>query len=320
MYNEKMLSALKNADNFLLCAHIFPDGDAIGSLLAAGRLLRRMGKKCTMVSPDGVPDKFRCLPDSELVVKTADIAGLHFDAALALDIADEKRMGDVWPVFSEIQETFLIDHHPTNPGYAAHCLIDGEAAATGELICALWEAMGEKLDREAAMQLYCAINLDTGNFSFSSVRAYTFACMEKLMDAGLDISASARQLFMTKSRAHVAALGKALSSMQYFADGQAACMALSKADKETCNASDPDLGGIVNYALYQDGVKMCFMADECDKGWKVSLRALPGYDVAAIAVPLGGGGHKLAAGVTIAGDYAVIEAQLKKAVEAALKA
>ncbi len=41
-----MLSALKNADNFMLCAHINPDGDAIGSMggscaaaadLAAGR-------------------------------------------------------------------------------------------------------------------------------------------------------------------------------------------------------------------------------------------------------------------------------------------
>ena len=50
-----MLSALKNADNFMLCAHINPDGDAIGSMLAAGRLLRRLGKKALMVTPDAVP-------------------------------------------------------------------------------------------------------------------------------------------------------------------------------------------------------------------------------------------------------------------------
>ena len=157
---------------------------------------------------------------------------------------------------------------------------------------------------------------DSGNFCFNSVRAYTFACMEKLMNAGLDLAFAARRLFLTKSRAHIAALGKAIGSMVYFADGQATCMHLSAQDKADCGAQDADLGGIVNYALYMDGVRMCFRADEDAQGnGKYSLRALPGEDVSDIARSFGGGGHALASGCTIAGPYADSSRAMMNAME-----
>ena len=58
----------------------------------------------------------------------------------------------------------------------------------------------------------------------------------------------------------IAALGKAIGSMVYFADGQATCMHLSAQDKVDCGAQDADLGGIVNYALYMDGVQSGYKA------------------------------------------------------------
>ena len=114
----------------------------------------------------------------------------------------------------------------------------------------------------------------------------------------------------------IAALGKAIGSMVYFADGQATCMHLSAQDKVDCGAQDADLGGIVNYALYMDGVRMCFMADEDVQGnWKYSLRALPGEDVSDIARSFGGGGHALASGCTIAGPYADSSRAMMNAME-----
>lgn len=305
LYTEKVLSALKNADNFMICAHVYPDGDAIGSLLALGRLLEKLGKTVTLVSADCVPKDLLCLPDAARVATPDQARNCAFGMAIAVDVSDEKRMGAAAELFFSAPQTLLIDHHATNTRFAQMNVVDGQAAATAELIVMLYDALNVSLDADAAFQLYCAIQSDSGNFCFSSVRAYTFACMEKLMLAGLDLAAAARQLFMTKSRAHIAALGKAINSMAYFADGQAACMHLSTQDKQACGAQDADLGGIVNYALYMDGVRMCFMADEDAQGsWKYSLRALPGEDVSDIARSFGGGGHALAAGCTIAGSYA----------------
>lgn len=184
LYTEKVLSALKNADNFMICAHIYPDGDAIGSLLALGRLLDKLGKTVTLVSADGVPRDLLCLPDAARVLTPDQARNRAFGMAIAVDVSDEKRMGAASELFFAAPQTLLIDHHATNTRFAQMNVVDGQAAATAELIVMLYDALNVPLDADAAFQLYCALQSDSGNFCFNSVRAYTFACMEKLMDAG----------------------------------------------------------------------------------------------------------------------------------------
>jgi len=321
MYDREMLSALQNADNFMLCAHINPDGDAVGSMLALGRLLRRMGKRVTMVCPGTVPRLLAWLPDAELIRPLEQVKDACFDASFSVDVPENKRMGDVYALYARSPLTFAVDHHPGDGAFARFALVDDKAAASGELIVALYEALGVPLDREAALQLYVAIGTDTGNFVFSSVRPYTFACMQRLMEAGLDLNMAARRTFLVKSRPSAAMLGCALSSMKYFAGGRATCMHVTARQKAECGAADDDLHGLVNSGLNLEGVSMTFMADEAaDQVWKISLRSLPGGDVAAIARRFGGGGHMLAAGCEMKGDYPQIEARLIAAIEEALGA
>ena len=315
-----MLSALKNADNFVLCAHINPDGDTVGSMLAAGRLLRKMGKRVTMICASPVPGQLCWLPEADMILPAEAAETLHFDAALSVDIAEPKLMGEAYALYSRVSLRFSIDHHPGDASFAQYSLVDTTAAAAGELIVDLWQAMDMPLDREAAVQLYAAISTDTGNFRFNNVTARTFACMEKLMETGFALSDPARRLFLNQSRAAVAVQARALSSLVYFANGRATCMHLTDADKQACGAENGDLHGLVNQGLYIDGVEMTFLADETPDGWKISLRALPGRDVSAIARQFGGGGHVLASGCVMTGDYADIEARLMRAMEEALRA
>ena len=319
-YDPAMLSALKNADNFMLCTHIHPDGDAIGSMLAAGRLLRALGKTVAMVCPDEIPHHLDWLPDVGLIVPVEAAAGRRYDAAMCVDVAEARRIGTAWPLYESASMRFVVDHHPGEPDFAQFSVVDASAAAAGELICELWSALGVPLDQEAAAQLYAAISTDTGNFMFSSVTARTFACMEAAMAAGLDISEASRKLFLIKSRPAAAALGRALSSLRYFADGRATSMHLSQADMWEIGAKDGDLHGIVNQGLYLEGVEMAFMADETPEGWKISLRGMPGRDVSRIARQFGGGGHRLASGCVIPGSYEEVERRLVAAMEEALRA
>ena len=319
MYDKPLLSALKNADNFMLCAHINPDGDAIGSMLALGRLLRRMGKTVTMVLPNPVPNNLAWLPDAALIQPAEAVQSVPFGAAFCVDVSEPKRMGGAWPIYERAPLRFVVDHHPgADISYAHHAVIRPEAPAAGELIFALWEALGLEPDREAAAQLYAAISTDTGNFCFDSVRASTFACMEKLMRVGLDLSEASRRLFLIRSPGGVMALTRALSTLTFFADGRATCMHLTAQDKAACRSTDGDLHGMVNQGLNIEGVCMTFMADETPEGWKISLRALPGLDVAAIAQQFGGGGHTLAAGCVLQGSYDTVEQRLMHAIEEAL--
>ena len=221
IFDPTMLSALSGADSFMVCTHVRPDGDAIGSLLSVGRLLRAMGKKVTLVCQDPTPDKYlHFFDDAKLVVLPAEAKDMHFDAALAVDVASAERMGDALEIFKRVKVTMQIDHHAGNPGYAQYNAVDAAASATGELIVQLYDALNVPMDTVAAAQLYAAISTDSGNFTFNSVSAQTFAAMQRLMENGLDIADINRRLFKDRKVQQIKMLSRALGTLTFFADGQ----------------------------------------------------------------------------------------------------
>ena len=136
-FNEQTLSALKKAGNVLLCTHVNPDGDAIGSMLATARLLRRMGKETLCVCHDPVPYTMMWLDGAEGILKPEQVMNRSFDTAIALDLPDTKRMGTAAELFAPIPVKVRIDHHPSAEAFSDYEAADGAAAATGELITAI---------------------------------------------------------------------------------------------------------------------------------------------------------------------------------------
>ena len=206
MYDPLMLSAIKAADNFVICTHINPDGDALGSMLALGRLFRKMGKKVVMTTAEEVPDSFSWLPDICLVVPAANLGDRQFDASFCVDVSEPARMGKAYSAYASAPVRFAVDHHPGTPEDISHALIDPNAAAAGELVASLWEEMEIPLDRDAAVQLYTAISTDTGNFAFASTNAECFEIMSELMRYELPLGELNRRLFRDRAkigRAHV---------------------------------------------------------------------------------------------------------------------
>jgi len=321
IFDPTMLSALSGADSFMVCTHVRPDGDAIGSLLATGRLLRALGKKATLVCQDAVPEKYlNFFEDAKLVVTPESVKDACFDIAMAVDVASADRMGSALEVFERMPVTMQVDHHAGNNGYAMHNAVDPQASATGEMIVQLYDALNVAIDPVAAAQLYVALSTDSGNFTFNSVRAETFAAMQRLMESGLDIADINRRLFKDRKPQQVKMLSSALNTLTFFAEGQASHMYVTQKDLCTAQAGSEHLHAIVNYGLDIENVKMTFMADEmADGSWKVSLRAKPGYDVCSIAQRFGGGGHVLAAGCTMRMPLEQVQKTLIAAIEEQLR-
>ncbi len=321
IFDPTMLSALSGADSFMVCTHVRPDGDAIGSLLATGRLLKAMGKQVTLVCQDPVPEKyFNYFEDAKAVIAPAQAKDMRFDAAMAVDVASPERMGEALTLFENAKVTLQIDHHAGNPGYAQYNAVDDKASAAGELIVQLYDALSVPMDDAAAEQLYVAISTDSGNFTFNSVSTQTFAAMQRLMESGLDISKVNVALFKDRKVQQVKMLSCALHTLTFFADGQATHMFVTQKDLKEANAGSEYLNGIVNAGLDIEGVKITFMGDELPDGsWKISLRAKPGYHVNDIAAQFGGGGHQLAAGCRISAPYEEVCAVLKALIEDQLR-
>lgn len=299
--NDKLLSALKEADSILLCSHVSPDGDTIGSVLALAFMLEDMGKKVTCACADPVPGSLHFLPCWEMFVRPEDIEGMKFDCAVAVDAADEGRLGPLAKPFRKAPVQLQIDHHGTNPGYAMENEVDAKASATGCIIWRLMKAFGCEITEEYAEALYVAINSDTGNFCFENTNEECFECMTDLMKSGLKLNIIARNLNLLREVPHLRLLGRALGTLNISADGRIAGMMLRKHDYIDCDAPREYNSKIVNYAMDIPGVEMAYLADETDEGTKFSLRAQPPRNVAVIATEFGGGGHILAAGCRIRG-------------------
>ena len=315
---DDMLSAILSAGSVLLFGHVNPDGDTLGSVLAMKLRLERMGKRVQAMVDGFVPSRLAFLPGAGDVLSASDVPDA-FDLALAIDVASMDRLGKCEALFAAAKKTAVIDHHGTNPGYAQINMIDGAAPAAAVLVYRLFGQMELPLSQEEAICLYTALSTDTGNFIYDSTDAESFAMMSAMMEAGLPLPEYSRRLFRQKEVPFVRLLGEVLPSLRIIADGRIAGLQLTLEKIQRAGANGGHTDGVVDYAIDLEGVGMAYFAREIEGGKvKVSLRALAPYAVDKIASQFGGGGHKLAAGLTLCMPMDEAVRTVEAALEAAL--
>lgn len=311
---QQVLSAVQAADSVLLFCHVSPDGDTLGSALALKLRLTAMGKSVRLLVDGEVPSNLAFLSRMGAVEGPEAAAGAA-DLALAVDVSCKERLGACAPAFLAAARTAVVDHHSSNHGFAQINWVDGDAPATAVLVYRLLEAMGGALSREEAVCLYTGLSTDTGNFIYESTSAESFRMMAALMDAGLPLAEYARRLFRVKELPFVRLLGQALPSLRLTCGGKVAGLTLTAEQMRKAGAKAGHTDGLVDYAIDLEGVAMAYFARETEDGRvKVSLRALEPWRVDQVAAHFGGGGHRLASGLTV--DMPLSEAA--QAVEAAL--
>ena len=315
---DDMLSAILSAGSVLLFGHVNPDGDTLGSVLAMKLRLERMGKRVQAMVDGFVPSRLAFLPGAGDVLSASDVPDA-FDLALAIDVASMDRLGKCEALFAAAKKTAVIDHHGTNPGYAQINMIDGASPAAAVLVYRLFGQMELPLSQEESICLYTALSTDTGNFIYDSTDAESFAMMSALMEAGLPLPEYSRRLFRQKEVPFVRLLGEVLPSLRIIADGRIAGLQLTMDQMQRAGANGGHTDGVVDYAIDLEGVGMAYFAREIEGGKvKVSLRALAPYAVDKIASQFGGGGHKLAAGLTLCMPMDEAVRTVEAALEAAL--
>ena len=315
-----LLRALDGARRVLILGHISPDGDCVGSMLALGAILQKRGKTVSLCLQDPVPGNLRFLPGADRILSPGRLEGVDFDLGLAVDCADEGRMGEAARLFRSCPQTAQIDHHATNPLYAGVNEVDGNASCAG---CMVWRLMGEyrtELDKETAECLYSAVSTDTGRFCFSCTDEETFLCAASIAAAGIDINRCAREIHLLKEAPHLKLLGRSLATLRFFAGGRCTSIVIGAEDYAAAEAGREHSDGIINYALNIPGVKMtCFADIIAPDAVRISFRAVEPFHVNDIAALFGGGGHALAAGCRTAGDPRELLRRAEEAMEAQIR-
>ena len=291
-----VLDVIRRGRRFAVCSHARPDGDAVGSMLACGLMLKQLSKEGDLVSADPVPQIYRWLPGAEAIRHSQELEG-NYDAVILLECDGTQRSR-----LAGLEGRLLvnIDHHATGRAFAHVNWIENDACAVAEMVYKLARAAGAEVSPAMATCLYTALLTDTGSFCYEGTDAHAFELASTLVACGADPARIAREVYFSNPLSKMLLLGAALSNLHR--EGRLAWLWVTDADMARSGAAEEDCEGIVNYAIGIAGVEGAVLLRELPDGRvRLSLRSKGGLDVARIAADFGGGGHRHAGGCTVDG-------------------
>jgi len=309
--NEKaplIFEEIKKAQNILLHCHPSPDPDSVGSVLALKFALEQLGKKVTAISGDSsIPQAFMHFPGASTIEQKSfnEVTPTDYDLFIALDSGSIEMVSRKIKVeFPETLKVIVIDHHRTNPGYGSINIVDPSYPATAQILFDLFGAWGITLTPEIASNLFIGTYTDTGGFKFEGTKPETFRAAAELVRVVPDFPGLIARMENSTTPSELAFQGWALSAIETFLDEKLALSAVSfeMLKKHHITAEDVN-GSMISTIMRRVGTWGIVggMAEK-EKGiTKVSFRTNDAntYDVSKLAVALGGGGHKAAAGVNM---------------------
>lgn len=305
---EKAKEMIAKADNILVLAHQSPDGDAVGSMVAMGLALKKLGKSVDYVAGTNRYSLEEIIDEMKYFNK--DIKD-HYDLALVVDSSTYDYVyGNEY--IQKCDNLLLFDHHDTNIGYGDVNVIEPNAAACGEIIYRFLQYMGIEIDRGIAEGVFVAIITDTGNFVYSNTTAESHRIVAEIYDKYDNFYAIAEFLKL-KPLDSIKMLSIGLGALHYYADGRFIVSMLLYKDG-FCPELDKNTDNLTDIIRYAHGVDVAVTARQIGENlFKCSMRSSEEkYDVSVFSKEHGGGGHKKAAGFNFEGDEQALLALLEE--------
>jgi phosphoesterase RecJ-like protein len=304
--DSEVAAALLAAGTVVVGAHVTPDGDAVGSVLALTLALRAAGVDAvaTLADDHAVPSTYAFLHGCDLYRQASTLPAP--DVFVALDTPSWDRLGISEPLARSARQVVVIDHHSDDACYGHLNLVDSSAASSGSIVWRLLPLLGVTPDRAMAAAAYVALMTDTGRFSYGNTTPRALRDAADMIEAGADANAAYSRVYESRSAGALALLGRVLARITLANKGRVAYSWMTDADLSETGARAEDTENIVDVVRQTERVDAVVFFKEQSDTVKVSLRAkCPTLDIAAIARGFGGGGHFAAAGASVDGPLDV---------------
>ena len=284
---------LLSHDHFCILTHRRPDGDTIGSAAALCLGLRQLGKSAWVLENPEVTARFGWLLEGLTKQEAAEN-----DTIVSVDVASPGMLPKCFEIYKD-RVQLRLDHHGSATSFTPLELVDAASASCAELVCDVITMLGIQMDKAIAEAVYVGASTDTGCFRFANTTPHTFLIASVCAQAGAEIYKLNQMLFETNSLAKLRMHAWIIENMQLFGDGKLAIVAIPRAVEDLLGVTDDDMDNISSYPRTVAGVCMAATLRQSKEGQtKISVRAVPGYDAAAVCAAFGGGGHKGAAGAS----------------------
>lgn len=305
---------IENHDCFYVLGHREPDGDCVGSQLALASFLKGMGKRVHVLSSGpftrseivGFEGKFRDYAPPERDYERA--------AAIVVDCSSMSRIGIVSENMPKVPIAF-IDHHASGEVPGDSDYLDHTAPAVTAMVFLLMEAMGHEPTKEEADLLFFGLCTDTGFFRHVDERgSATFDIAAQLVRAGASPKRTFFDINGGKSINSRKLLGEMLLRVEPYYEGKLLVSWVTIKDQQYYGMSSRDTDMLYQLMMSIAGCEACFVVkQEAENQCTVGFRSRETVNVADIAARFGGGGHRLASGLSTQGSVDTVKIKLIEA-------
>lgn len=300
---SRAVELLKGAQSVALCGHLNPDGDCLGSVLALSHALRAMGKSTQpLLATTAQPANLDFMPGYDEFVPAAQYADAP-DLFVMIDVPNDQRMSDGAAVKARCAASLKVDHHAGPEDIVDVAVVDTDAAAVGVMVWELIEALGVEPTPAMAQCCYAALITDTGSFRYQNADARAFSAAASMVAAGADPALVATNIYQRKSIAAVRLEALVGERARMALDGRCILSWMTNDDLLRLGATKDDTEELTDVVRQIAGPEVSVILRKNEDGSiRGSIRSKGEHDVQAVAIKMGGGGHKAASGFTLHGD------------------
>lgn len=293
--------ALRRATSVVVCAHVRPDGDAVGSVLGMTLALRENGIPAvpTLADAEPAPSTYRFLPGFGLYVPAAQLDAPQ--VFIALDSPNLDRLGGAADLARSSDTVIVFDHHPDAQEYGTINVLDPTASATGQMVWRFASSLSVP-GPEVAECCYVGLVTDTGRFSYDNTSASALRDGADMIDAGVEPAEVARMVYQSRSAASLAIESRAMSRLTLANHGRVAYAWVTDDDFAELGVAPEEAEGLPDAVRVIGGIDAAVLFRQHAHEVRANLRSKTGSDVSVVARHFGGGGHRAASGFTYEGD------------------
>jgi bifunctional oligoribonuclease and PAP phosphatase NrnA len=299
---DQIIRMIKKSSNIAVIGHINPDGDCIGSQIGLSRALISIGKKVDVIN-EGVFKNNLKSNYERFFLKDIE---KEYDLFIIVDVSNKERIG----AFSskiDYEKTIVIDHHITNHSFGKLNWVSGNFISASEMVFLILYRMKIDLSVKSISQnLLDGVLSDNGFYQHIRVnKTLSLLITYMLIERGADPNISYDFMFRNNNIDDLRMYSKVLGRLQPMNGSGVFWTYLSEKDRQEFGNIDFESGTLFSEMKSLKGFQagIFFKIYESENRVDVSFRSIDTIDVASVAGELGGGGHKVAAGVSIKGNF-----------------
>lgn len=325
--NEEKYSAAKElidrSKRIVVCGHLSPDGDTLGSAIALARLLKAYGKDAWATADLNAIGKLSFMKGVKEMIPVKKLKHQRkFDLFIMVDCRAVDRLPPEARGVADGMTTLVIDHHDSEGEFGTVDISDPLASSAGEIVWRFARWNKWELDETIAEALWVSVVTDTGRFAYEKCSPETMMMGADLLKHNVRKELINDIIYNRFSNKAMELKRIAWKSLHIWRSGRVAEVTITRDDFRAVRGTKADAEDAVEIPrlCQRNEVAVYFyQIPDRTKEIRCSIRTRNNWNAAELAARFGGGGHIHAAGCTIKTSMGAAKRMMRNAIKEMMK-